>query len=59
VLVLVLVYGLGIFFGAGLPYAHVHSDAKKIKCPVLQIMNRVIEKREWGIDTEKEAVVMK
>jgi hypothetical protein len=47
------------FFDAGLPYAHVHSDAKKIRCPVLQIMNRVIEKREWGIDTEKEAVVMK
>jgi hypothetical protein len=28
------------FFGAGLPYAHVHSDTKKIRCPVLQIMNQ-------------------
>lgn len=53
--------GLGIrdFFGAGLPYAHVHRDTKKTRCPVFQIKNRVIEGREWGIDTEKDAVVMK
>ena len=46
------------FLGAGLPYAHVHRDTKKTRCPVFQITNRVIEGREWGIDTEKKAVVM-